>query len=284
MISLQLLLQILTKKSNLKHLPLIESRSTTKGNTMTSISSVSTQSLSKPKILIVEDDIKLSQLLAEFLSSNDFIVDCEGNGKEAVDCILKGEYDAIILDWMLPGMNGLEICKTVRNEYQGAIMMLTAKRSDIDQVIGLEIGTDDYITKPVEPYVLLARIRSQLRLRKRLLETHPTSASPNAINAHLQEFAYIQIDLQAREVWIKKQSIFFTSAEFDLLYFLCQRMGEVVSREEIYQKVKGIEYDGLDRSVDIHISKIRHKIKEAGIEYESIKSIRGSGYLMVKKD
>lgn len=247
----------------------------------TSMSPLSTV-VSKPKILIVEDDLKLSQLLAEFLSNQDLLVDCESNGKDAVDRILNGEYDAIILDWMLPGMNGLEICKTVRNQYQGAIMMLTAKRSDIDQVIGLEIGTDDYITKPVEPYVLLARIRSQLRLRKRLLETQPAISIQNT--AHLQEFAYIQIDLQAREVLIKKQSVFFTSAEFDLLYYLCQRMGEVVSREEIYQKVKGIEYDGLDRSVDIHISKIRHKIKEAGIEYESIKSIRGSGYLMVKKD
>jgi two-component system response regulator RstA len=232
----------------------------------------------QPYLFIVEDDLKLSQLLEEFLKANGFKVDCESNGLSAIDKILNNPYDVVILDWMLPGANGLEICKKVRDHYQGAIMMLTAKRSDIDQVLGLEIGTDDYITKPVEPYVLLARIKSQLRIRKRLLESTPV------ISSQFEEYSYIKVDLQAREVWIKDKSIFFTSAEFDLLYFLCQRMGEIVSREEIYQKLKGIEYDGLDRSVDIHISKIRHKIKDAGIDYESIKSIRGSGYLMVKKD
>jgi two-component system response regulator RstA len=245
---------------------------------MTSTTDKNAGALEQPYILIVEDDLKLSQLLEEFLKTNGFTVDCESNGLLAIDKILANPYDAVILDWMLPGLNGLEICKRVRDDYQGAIMMLTAKRSDIDQVLGLEIGTDDYITKPVEPYVLLARIKSQLRIRKRLLESAPQP------NTQFEEYSYIKIDHQAREVWIKGKSIFFTSAEFDLLYFLCQRMGEIVAREEIYQKLRGIEYDGLDRSVDIHISKIRHKIKDAGIEYESIKSIRGSGYLMVKKD
>ncbi len=225
-------------------------------------------------ILIVEDDERLAELTREYLEGNGLRVAIESDGAKAAARILRDQPDLVVLDLMLPGEDGLSICRKVRGSYHGPILMLTARSDDMDQVLGLEMGADDYVCKPVRPRVLLARIRALLRRSEGASEPVPA-------DARRLEYGVLVIDSAMREAWLREQSIELTSAEFDLLWLLASNAGRILSREEIFTALRGIEYDGLDRSIDVRISRIRPKIGDDPMHPRLIKTVRSKGYLFV---
>jgi two-component system response regulator RstA len=227
------------------------------------------------QILIVEDDERLAELTREYLESNGLKVAIESDGGKAAARILRDQPDLVVLDLMLPGEDGLSICRKVRPSYHGPILMLTARSDDMDQVLGLEMGADDYVCKPVRPRVLLARIRALLRRSEGVSEPVPVD------NQRRLEYGVLVIDSAMREAWLREQSIELTSAEFDLLWLLASNAGRILSREEIFTALRGIEYDGLDRSIDVRISRIRPKIGDDPMHPRLIKTVRSKGYLFV---
>ncbi|MDH1012405.1 response regulator [Pseudomonas nicosulfuronedens] len=226
------------------------------------------------RILIVEDDQRLAELTQDYLESNGLAVSIESHGGKAVERVLAERPDLVVLDLMLPGEDGLSICKRLRPEYDGPILMLTARTDDMDQVQGLEMGADDYVCKPVRPRVLLARIRALLR------RSEPAEAAPAVAGKRLT-FGKLVIDNAMREAWLDEQTIELTSAEFDLLWLLAANAGRILSREEIFNSLRGIEYDGQDRSIDVRISRIRPKIGDDPMHPRLIKTVRSKGYLFV---
>ncbi|MFT5718517.1 MAG: two-component system response regulator RstA [Oleiphilaceae bacterium] len=236
------------------------------------------------RILIVEDDERLADLTKEYLESNGLVVSVEGNGTHAVERILNEKPDLVVLDLMLPGEDGLSICRKVRPAYNGPILMLTARTDDLDQVLGLEMGADDYMSKPVRPRVLLARIRALLRRIKEMSGNGNGSQSDaDAQGATRLVFNNLTVDSSMREAWLNDESIDLTSAEFDLLWLLSSNAGTVLSREEIFTALRGIEYDGQDRSIDVRVSRIRPKIGDDPVHPRRIKTVRSKGYLFVKE-
>ena len=227
------------------------------------------------QILIVEDDQRLAELTREYLESNGLKVAIESDGAQAAARILKDQPDLVVLDLMLPGEDGLSICRKVRSQYHGPILMLTARTDDMDQVLGLEMGADDYVCKPVRPRVLLARIRALLRRSEGVGEPVPADSQRRL------QYGVLVIDSAMREAWLREQSIELTSAEFDLLWLLASNAGRILSREEIFTALRGIEYDGLDRSIDVRISRIRPKIGDDPMHPRLIKTVRSKGYLFV---
>ncbi|MFT8233355.1 response regulator transcription factor [Pseudomonas guariconensis] len=222
------------------------------------------------RILIVEDDQRLAELTAEYLQANGYEVAVEGDGGRAARRIIDSQPDLVILDLMLPGEDGLSICRRVRGQYVGPILMLTARSDELDQVQGLDMGADDYVCKPVRPRLLLARITALLR----------RSEAPQSKRQELQ-FGALRIDSRVREAWLGEQAIELTGAEFDLLWLLSSNAGRVLSREEIFTSLRGVGYDGQDRSIDVRISKIRPKIGDDPIHPRLIKTLRSKGYLFV---
>lgn len=225
------------------------------------------------KILLVEDDLVLADLIKERLIQEGYGVDHVADGHAARSYILSQNPDLVILDIMLPGMNGLEVCRAVRPEYSNPILILTAREDDLDQILGLELGADDFVIKPVRPRVLIARIRALLRRVDRV-GTTLTSSSPIVIkNLH--------IDPSKREVFLNEKMVTLTTIEFELLWYLAQNSGKVVSRDDIHQALYNSEYDGLDRSIDVYVSRLRQKLGEDLSTPVFIKTIRGTGYLLI---
>ena len=206
----------------------------------------------------------------------------ESHGGAAVERIRNEQPDLVVLDLMLPGEDGLSICRRVRPQYSGPILMLTARTDDMDQILGLEMGADDYIGKPVQPRVLLARIRALMRRviekSQPLVGSDPVSEGPVRV-----QFNELVIDRSMREAWLSGATVDLTSAEFDLLWLLASNAGRVLSREEIFTALRGIEYDGQDRSIDVRVSRIRPKIGDDPIHPRRIKTVRSKGYLFVKE-
>ncbi len=233
-----------------------------------------------PKVIIVEDDERLASLTAEYLQSNGLDVEVIGDGSEAIPAIINKQPDLVVLDLMLPGADGLEVCKAVRDKYSKPILMLTARTDDVDQVLGLEMGADDYVAKPVKPRVLLARIRALLR-RTDGQEENGGSVEDNG-NSNRLEFGDLVIDNSAREVWLNEEPVDLTSAEYDLLWLLASNAGTILSREEIFERLRGIQYDGQDRSIDVRVSRIRPKVGDDPMNPRRIKTVRSKGYLFVK--
>lgn len=227
-------------------------------------------------ILLVEDDVRLSALVVEYLEKNGLKVETEFRGDTAVQRILALKPDLVVLDLMLPGLDGFEVCKQVRTDYSGPILMLTARDEDIDQVVGLEIGADDYVVKPAPPRLLLARIRALLR--RTALSNEATQ-----INTEQQELEFdsLKIMRNSRSVFRGDNTIELTTTEFDLLWLLATNAGEILSRDQISESLTGIEYDGLDRSIDIRISRLRKLLNDNSTKPTGIKTVRGQGYLFV---
>ena len=229
------------------------------------------------RILLVEDDERLAQLTAEYLTRNDLAVDIEPRGDRAEERILGEQPDLVILDVMLPGKDGFEVCRGVRARYRGVILMLTARDEDFDQILGLELGADDYIAKPVQPRVLLARIKALLR---RL----PGPGEAAADNTEQMVFGQFAISQSTRTATLAGTSIDLTTAEFDLLWLLATHAGNVLSRDDLLQELRGIGFDGLDRSIDARISRLRKKLNDDPENPTRIKTVRGKGYLFSKHD
>lgn len=232
-----------------------------------------------PHILIVEDDARLATLTREYLEGNGFQISIEDDGSRAVERIFREEPDLIILDVMLPGEDGLSICRKVKMEKDIPILMLTARTDDMDQVVGLEMGADDYVAKPVRPRVLLARVRALLR-RSEAQTVVPDTTTTHAARL---DFGDLVIDSSMREAWLNTETIDLTSAEFDLLWLLASNAGRVLTREEIFTALRGIEYDGQDRSIDVRVSRIRPKVGDDPMHPRRIKTVRSKGYLFVKE-
>ncbi len=228
----------------------------------------------KKHIFLVEDDERLASLTREYLEGHGFLVSHENRGDLAVKSIVKKQPDLIILDLMLPGLDGLEVFKQIQPDYSGSVLMLTAKDDDIDQILGLELGADDYVVKPVQPRVLLARINTLLR--RQVKEKKITEQSNELI------FCALEINLLSRRLTLSGKKIELTTNEFELICFLASHAGEIVTREQIMRAVRGIQYDGLDRWVDIRISRLRNKLKDDAQHPEKIKTIWGKGYLFVR--
>lgn len=234
-------------------------------------------------ILLVEDDVALAEWIADYLAAREFNVTTCHRGDEAVSLIQSLTPDIVLLDGMLPGMDGLDICKAVRPTFSNPIIMITARDEEIDEVLGLEMGADDYITKPVRARVLLARIRGFLRREEVIQEKVAASTTienvvEKAPSSTLQ-LSGLSINALARSVTLDGEPIKISSNEFDVLWFLAQRAGQVVSREALVTHLRGFDYDGFDRSIDLRISRLRKKLKDDSAEPYRIKTIWGKGYL-----
>ena len=228
---------------------------------------------SRGTILIIEDDYPLAVLMANSLQKEGYIVFTETQGDQAISKVENLNPDLILLDLMLPFLNGVEICQMIRETYQGCIVMFTARESDLDQITGLNAGADDYVIKPIKPKVLIARIHSHFR-RMRL------STPVNTANAILASSG-LSIDLHQRSATVFGQRVELTTSEFDLLAYLAHHAGQTLSRQDLYQALRGIDYDGVDRSIDLRISKIRRYLKDAGLNENVIKTVHGRGYHFV---
>ncbi|MBI4357355.1 MAG: response regulator [Gammaproteobacteria bacterium] len=224
-------------------------------------------------ILCVEDDKRLANLIQMYLGKRGCMVKIEENGARAVKRILNEQPDLVILDLMLPGEDGLSICRRVRVNYKGPILILTAHKEDANQIVGLEMGADDYVMKPVHPEVLFARIRALLRR----VEGSLKKAEVDSL-----KIGNIQANAKKREVRVKNTLVPLSSSEFDLLWFLMSKSGEILTRDDILESMRGIPYDGVDRSIDVRISKIRSKIGDDMLNPMLIKTVRGRGYIFVR--
>ncbi len=222
------------------------------------------------RLMLVEDDERLAALTAEYLTAHGHEVAVEHRGDRAVDRILGERPDLVILDVMLPGEDGMSICRRIRDDYSGVVLMLTARGEDIDQVLGLELGADDYVAKPVSPRVLAARIKALLR-----------RGGPASDAGDVLEAGSLRIDRAARSVTIDGAAMDMTSAEFDLLWALASKPGKPVSREELLRDLRGIDWDGVDRSIDVRVSQVRRKLAQDPRHADRIKTVRGVGYQFV---
>jgi two-component system OmpR family response regulator/two-component system response regulator RstA len=222
-------------------------------------------------ILLVEDDLRLSDLVSRYLESNGFRVAVVGRGDAVFEQVRRAAPDLIILDLGLPGQDGFSVCRQLRPSYENPILILTARDNDGDHILGLELGADDYVIKPVEPRVLMARIHALLRRGR-------SRARPEQ---NILRFGRLVINVAARAVSVDGEAIALSSNEFDLLVHLATRAGEVQSREAIFQQLYRREYDGIDRMLDVRISHLRKKLGDDADRSERIKTIWGQGYLFV---
>lgn len=238
-------------------------------------------------ILIVEDDESLAQWMKKYLLLKNFAVTVITRGDLAVDYIKKHNPDIVVLDGMLPGLDGFEVCKAVRPAFTNAIIMVTARDEEIDEVLGLDAGADDYLTKPLRARALLARIEKWLKrqsprgLQEPILKSNTEANTNNGDSSKLTLGKFI-IDAQARSVILDDKIINISTNEFDLLWILAERAGQVVARSELMMLLRGYEYDGFDRTVDLRISKLRKKLQDNTSQPYRIKTIWGKGYLLVK--
>ena len=233
------------------------------------------------RILLIEDDERLANLTAEYLRKNELDVAIETRGDTAEARILKEDPDLVILDVMLPGKDGFEICRGIRQQYKGVILMLTARDEDLDQILGLELGADDYIAKPVQPRLLLARIKALLRRAPTAADTEDSASESRSDEL---SFGNFRISQATRSTHLGDESIDLTTAEFDLLWLLASHAGNILSRDDLLQELRGIGFDGLDRSIDARISRLRRKLGDDPENPTRIKTVRGKGYLFSKHD
>ncbi|GIW99091.1 MAG: DNA-binding response regulator [Pirellulaceae bacterium] len=226
------------------------------------------------QVLIVEDDISLADMVARFLREHGFWASIVSSGASAVERLTREAFDAVILDIGLPDFSGIEVCERVRASFDGPIIILTARGDEIDEVVALEVGADDYMAKPVRPRALLMRLKVHLRRAGQSESVQECRASvPLAIGN-------LAIDPATREVTLDGKSVSLTTAEFDLLYLLATRAGTVVSRAELYERLNGIPFESMDRSIDLRVSRLRRKLGDDSQAPSLIKSVRGVGYLL----
>jgi DNA-binding response OmpR family regulator len=227
-------------------------------------------------ILVVEDDTSLRETLVYNLKAQQFTVDAVGDGLAALETARRLHPDLILLDLMLPKLDGIEVCRILRQEMNIPIIMLTARDDEIDRVIGLEIGADDYITKPFSMRELIARVKAHLR-RERLIREEVNSHQEVALGEVLT-FGNLTINLIRREVLLDNIPIAFKPKEFDLLLFLVQHRRQALSREFLLERVWGWEFSGGTRTVDVHVHWLREKIESEPSNPSRIVTVRGSGY------
>ena len=224
------------------------------------------------RALLVDDDRELARLLTDYFEPHGVELSHVETGDGALDRVSSGLFDVVLLDVMLPGMDGFEVCRTLRQRTNLPIVMLTARGDDTDRIVGLELGADDYVPKPFNPRELMARIRAVLR-----------RARPGAIAERLR-IGELEVDVPGHKATLDGKPILLTSFEFRLLVLLARRAGEAVSREELAMALKGSDYDpSVDRSLDVHVSHLRQKLEEDPRDPRRIRTVRGIGYALVRE-
>jgi two-component system phosphate regulon response regulator OmpR len=224
-----------------------------------------------PHILLIEDDPRLAGMVAEYLGEAGFRVSVVGEGRAGLARLTREPYDALILDLMLPDMDGLEVCRQLRAKSDTPVLMLTARGDTMDRVVGLEVGADDYLPKPFEPRELLARLRAILRRRQ-------SGGSTTTLR-----FGRLEIDRDARIVRVDGAPRSVTGHQFTLLMALADKAGRVLSRESLMDLVRGESLEAFDRSIDVHISRIRAAIEDDPKKPRRILTVRGAGYVFARQ-
>jgi DNA-binding response OmpR family regulator len=224
------------------------------------------------RALLVDDDVSLARLLADYFGPHDVELDHVGSGAAAIERLGQANYDVVLLDVMLPGADGFEVCRQIRSRLMIPVVMLTARGDDTDRIVGLELGADDYVPKPFNPRELLARMRAVLR------RARPAAVSEKIVIGPLE------IDVPAHRVVLEGAEVPLTSFEFRVLVALARRAGDTVPREELASAVKSGEYDpSVDRSLDVHVSHLRQKLGDDAREPHRIRTVRGVGYVLVRR-
>jgi DNA-binding response OmpR family regulator len=221
------------------------------------------------RVLIVDDDLRLASMVAEYLAARGFVAEHRKDASTGFSAAKSGDYDIVILDVMLPDGDGFDVCRRLRASSQVPILMLTARGDDMDRIVGLELGADDYLPKPFNPRELLARLRAILR----------RNGQPSASEEQVLRFGDLSIDRAAREVRIAGRPCDLTSHQFALLLALAERKGRVLSREQLMEAVRGAELEAFDRSIDVHVSRIRAAIEKDPKHPRYIKTVRSVGYV-----
>jgi DNA-binding response OmpR family regulator len=225
------------------------------------------------RLLMIDDDARLAAMVADYLTAAGYFVDRRLTGREGLAALDRDPFDAIILDVMLPDIDGFEVCRTIRAHAQTPILMLTARGEETDRIVGLEIGADDYLPKPFSPRELQARIRAILRRAR---------APSTAEDASLR-FGRLQIDRASRMARIDGEERTLTSFQFDLLVALADNAGRVLNRDRLMDIVKGAEAEVFDRAIDVHISRIRAAIEDDPKHPRRILTVRGAGYVFARR-
>ncbi|WP_133127375.1 two-component system response regulator CpxR [Legionella nagasakiensis] len=220
------------------------------------------------KILIIDDDTELTDLLKQYMEPEGFSITCVHDGETAIKKALNQPFDAMILDVMLPKLNGFEVLKTIREHLDTPVLMLTARGDDIDRIVGLEIGADDYLAKPCNPRELIARLRAILRRTQKYPVHRPIIEHEN-----------IRVDCSKRTASINGALLELTNAEFNILEMLIKSPGQAFSKEELTEYALGRKYTAYDRSIDVHISNLRNKLGHNPQGDDWVKTVRGFGYL-----
>lgn len=229
------------------------------------------QTFAMEEILLIDDDVELCSMLSEYLGKNGFRVTTKHRGDTGLKSALQRPWVIILLDVMLPGMDGFEVLKRIRAESSVSVLLLTARGEDVDRIVGLEIGADDYLPKPFNPRELLARMRAVLR----------RNAPSPATHSSVLRVRDLELDPAARKALKMGRRLDLTDVEFGLLEVLMQSPGKVVNREELSQAVLGRPFDPFDRSLDMHVSRLRRKLSQGGSAEDEVKTIRGAGYQLI---
>lgn len=230
------------------------------------------------KLLMIDDDEKLVDLVRDYLEPHGFNLLAEYDGHEGIARWRADHPELIILDLMLPGIDGLEVCRSIRAESDVPIVMLTARGEETDRIVGLELGADDYLPKPFNPRELLARIKAILR------RLNATTADDSTVDNTRLVVGPVTLDAGTREVFVRKEEVTLTTAEFDILQILLRAAGRVLSRDQLMQELHGTAWSYYDRSIDVHISRIRQKIEENPKHPVLLKTVRGVGYQFIRSE
>ena len=235
------------------------------------------------RILMIEDDKGLGDMVAEYLSSSGFQVEVKPSGSEGLSALEREPFAALILDVMLPDIDGFEICHRVRADSDIPILMLTARGEDTDRIVGLELGADDYLPKPFNPRELVARLKAILRRRVSSLGGPGGPGGPRTSqDAAVLRFGRLEIDRDARRVQLDGEPRSLTGYQFDLLVALAENAGRVLSREQLMNRVKGEQLEAFDRSIDVHVSRIRAAIEDDPGHPRRVLTVRGAGYVFAR--
>lgn len=240
--------------------------------------------MTSTRLLLIDDDVRLAAMVVDYLQAAGYVLDHVSDGEQALARLAREVPQLVILDWMLPGLDGLEVCRRIRM-LPGAVarvpvLMLSAKGDPMDRIIGLEMGADDYLPKPFEPRELLARIRAVLR--RHMPADPPTDEGASPQRPPLR-FGSLEIDRDARTVSVESRPCELTAYQFDLLLVLAERAGRVLSREQIMEAVRGRELEAFDRSIDVHMGRIRQAIEADPKAPRRILTVRGVGYVFAKQ-
>ncbi|MGD0632839.1 MAG: response regulator transcription factor [Beijerinckiaceae bacterium] len=225
------------------------------------------------RLLIIDDDVRLAAMVCDYFSAAGFVTEQCFTAAAGLEAIERAPFDAVVLDLMLPDLDGFEVCRRIRACSDVPVLMLTARGEDTDRIVGLEIGADDYLSKPFNPRVLLARIRAILRRQRSSFQAETTAL----------RFGRLRIDRGSRTVRVDGGDKILTSYQFDLLVALAENAGRVLNRDRLLDLVKGEELEAFDRSIDVHVSRIRSAIEDDPKHPRRIITVRGSGYVFAKK-